>query len=68
LSTKTGKYFIRISDFTQTTFHEFPEQSHEADIGTIKYIAPEVALTTNYNTKADIYSLGVILQNLFINR
>jgi serine/threonine protein kinase len=40
-------------------------------MGTQRYTAPEVFRSTNYDTKADIYSLGVIVQELFnidINR
>jgi serine/threonine protein kinase len=33
--------------------------------GTRKYIAPEVLNAPHYETKADTYSLGVILQELF---
>jgi serine/threonine protein kinase len=33
--------------------------------GDIRYIAPEVENGENYDTKADIYSLGMILKDKF---
>jgi serine/threonine protein kinase len=47
------------------THHESEDQSHTKDRGTDKYVAPEVRTTTKYNTKTDIYSLGVVAQELF---
>jgi len=35
------------------------------DKGTPKYTAPEVINSRKYNTKSDIFSLGVIFQNMF---
>jgi hypothetical protein len=67
--------FVRIADFGLSVNHDFQSQSHTSDTGSIKYMAPEVAETTNYgtkivkktkyDTKVDIYSLGVILQVMF---
>jgi serine/threonine protein kinase len=57
--------FVKIADFGLATFHEFDGQSHTKYKGTIRYAAPEVMSSTKYDTKADIYSLGVILQELF---
>ncbi len=45
--------------------HKFSEQSHTLEKATPKYAAPQVIISGKYNTKADIYSLGVIFQNLF---
>jgi hypothetical protein len=66
------KGFIKIGDFGLASFHEF-NKTHKANKGTEKYIAPEVRncnaseLThSNYDTKADIYSLGVIYKDLFL--
>jgi serine/threonine protein kinase len=55
--------FIKLADFGLSTFHEFSQQSH-SQVGTMNYIAPEVP-SQNYNTKADIYSLGAIIEEIF---
>ncbi len=34
-------------------------------IGTPPYIAPEVLKSRKYDTKADIYSLGIIVEEMF---
>jgi serine/threonine protein kinase len=57
--------FVKIADFGLATIHEFDGQSHTKYKGTIRYAAPEVMTSTKYDTKADIYSLGVIQQELF---
>jgi serine/threonine protein kinase len=57
--------FVRLADFGLSTFHEFEDQSHTIGSGTQKYMAPEVNHNKKYDTKADIYSLGVIMQELF---
>ncbi len=38
---------------------------HTEDRGHVGYCAPEVRKSQTYDTKADIYSLGVILQEIF---
>jgi hypothetical protein len=57
--------FIKICDFGLIAIHKFAQQSHTKDRGHIRYAAPEVFNGRNYDTKADIYSLGIILINLF---
>jgi hypothetical protein len=68
VSDDKSKRFIRIGDFGLMALHEFTEQLHSRDKGQLKYMAPELEEGDNtkvkYNTKADIYSLGTILQNL----
>jgi hypothetical protein len=59
------KVLIKIADFGYMVMHEFSQQSHSIDKGPIKYMAPEVRNSSKYDTKADIYSLGVVLQELF---
>jgi serine/threonine protein kinase len=61
---KNGR-FVKLADFGLATIHEFDQQTHTGDLGTLKYAAPEVLNSRNYDMKADIYSLGVILQELF---
>ena len=56
--------FIKICDFNLITIHKFAQQSHTQDRGHIKYAAPDVLNGRKYDTKADIYSLGIILINL----
>jgi serine/threonine protein kinase len=57
--------FVKIADFGLATIQEFDEQSHTKYMGTIRYAAPEVMSGKYYDLKVDIYSLGVILQELF---
>ena len=57
--------FIKICDFGLIAIHKFAQQSHTKDRGHISYAAPEVLIGRKYDTKADIYSLGIILINLF---
>jgi serine/threonine protein kinase len=61
--------FVKIGDLGLVAVHEYADQSHtslgHSDNTNAKYTAPEVLNSRNYNTKADIYSLGVILQELF---
>jgi alpha-tubulin suppressor-like RCC1 family protein len=59
------KVFVKIADFGLVTIHKFAEQLHEQDVGHVRYIAPQVGNGRDYNTKADIYSLGRILNDLF---
>jgi hypothetical protein len=57
--------FVKLCDFGLAVIHEFDEQSHTACSGTEQYMAPEVKGSRNYDNKADIYSIGVIVQELF---
>jgi serine/threonine protein kinase len=60
---KNGK-FVKISDFGIATFH-FNDQLQAQLKRSMMYMAPEVENDKNYNIKADIYSLGVIIQDMF---
>jgi hypothetical protein len=55
---------IKIVDFGLIAFHEFAKKSHSKDKGQAKYMAPEID-SGLYDTKADIFSLGIILTKLF---
>jgi serine/threonine protein kinase len=62
---KTDGRFVKLADFGLAKLHEFEEQSNTCGVGTQKYMAPEVLTSRKYNTKADFYSLGVIIPELF---
>jgi serine/threonine protein kinase len=57
--------FVKLADFGLSVNHEFKDQSHTQFLGTLQYMAPEVMRTRKYDTKADIYSLGIIVEKLF---
>ena len=59
--------FLKLCDFGLATFDSLTTASHTVGKGTPKYMAPEVSNKHGsvYNRKADIYSLGVIAQQLF---
>jgi serine/threonine protein kinase len=61
---KNGR-FIKLCDFGSSVKHEINGKSHTQGPGTDRYRAPEVAKGRNYDFRADIYSLGVITQELF---
>jgi tRNA A-37 threonylcarbamoyl transferase component Bud32 len=63
--TVKGNKFIKIGDFGLISIHENAEKLHSVYKGQVKYTAPEVEERKAYDTKADIYSLGILLQNLF---
>jgi serine/threonine protein kinase len=58
--------FVKLGDFGLSVTHELNSQSHTQGSGTIKYMAPEVIKSRKYDTKADIYSLGTIVEEHFI--
>jgi serine/threonine protein kinase len=58
--------FVKLADFGLSVIHEFIDQSHTQFRGTPKYMSPEVFASRDYNLKADIYSLGKIVAELFL--
>jgi serine/threonine protein kinase len=60
-----NRKFIKIVDFGLIAIHKFAEQLHSPDKGNIEYITPEVLDGKKYDTKSDVYSLGIILSHLF---
>jgi hypothetical protein len=60
-------FSVKLSDFDSMIFKEFCEKSksHSTDLKNRKYIAPEIADKEEYSTKSDVFSLGIILQELF---
>ncbi len=68
--------FVKICDFGIATIHGLDDNdnnqisnlsiNHTVGIGTVRYRAPEVKKTGKYNTESDIYSIGIILKELFL--
>jgi serine/threonine protein kinase len=56
--------FVKLADFGLSVIHEFIDQSHTRGSGTFNYMAPEVIKSRKYDKKADIYSLGVITEEM----
>jgi hypothetical protein len=57
--------FVKIENFGLSLNHEFYNELQTQDSGTYKYMAPEVLISRECDMKADIYSLGVIIRELF---
>jgi hypothetical protein len=57
--------FVKIADFGISTVCKLDGDSLTKYLGTDRYAAPEVKYGSKYGVEADIYSLGVILQELF---
>ena len=56
--------FIKISDFGVAVEHEIG-QSHTLMFGAMSYVAPEVLHRRSYDTSADVYSIALIIQEMF---
>ncbi|CAG2111582.1 unnamed protein product, partial [Medioppia subpectinata] len=65
ISYKNNNRSIKLCDFQLATEHNTESQSHTYDVGSWKYMAPEIRRGRVYNTKSDIYSLGIIGLDLF---
>ncbi|CAG2163100.1 unnamed protein product [Oppiella nova] len=66
---KNGR-FVKLCDFGLATVHDKrvhyrTTQKHTANVGDIKYMAPEVSQGEKYGHKSDIYSLALIAGELF---
>jgi serine/threonine protein kinase len=55
---------VKLGDFGLATIH-FDDETHTEGLGSFRYVSPEVMRGRTYDTKADIYSLGVITEELF---
>jgi hypothetical protein len=59
--------FVKLCDFGLAVIHKFEDQSHSSRTGSFKYMAPEV-FKRHYDMKADVYSLGTILQEFDLEK
>jgi alpha-tubulin suppressor-like RCC1 family protein/tRNA A-37 threonylcarbamoyl transferase component Bud32 len=57
--------FIKLSDFGLSVVHDFYKQSIPQNLKSSKYMAPELSQNKKYDLKVDIYSLGIIANELF---
>ena len=57
--------FVKLCDFGLIKVIEIQSQSNTLGVGTPKYMAPEIYRHKKYNTKVDVYSIGIIAQDLF---
>ncbi|CAG2100078.1 unnamed protein product [Medioppia subpectinata] len=59
--------FLKLGDFglVTPTKHDRDTMTHRQGVGTARYIAFEVFTSTNFDFKADIYSMGIIGYDLF---
>jgi serine/threonine protein kinase len=65
LSRKIAGSHVRIADFGAMVIHRHNDESHTSDKGSPGYTAPEVVKGKIYDMKADVYSLGIVLEELF---
>jgi len=57
---------VKLSDVGLVALSDFDDQTSRSHLsGASKYIAPEIFRTKKYDQKSDIYSLGVIIGDLF---
>jgi serine/threonine protein kinase len=61
-----NRRFAKLADFGLSVNHELKGQSHTQLFGNIKNMAPQVMRSTKYDMKSDIYSLGMIVEQLFL--
>ncbi|CAG2106354.1 unnamed protein product, partial [Medioppia subpectinata] len=61
----SGRQFLKIGDFGYAKPYVYLGQSNSVDKGTVNYMAPEVSRGKHYDTKSDVYNLGLICIELF---
>ncbi len=62
---ENNEVVLKIADFGLVTIHKYAEQLHEPALAHVRYVVPEVDDGGEYDSKADIYSIGMILRDLF---
>ncbi|CAG2167492.1 unnamed protein product [Oppiella nova] len=57
--------YVKITDLELAVYHDPQSLSHTQSRGTKRYMAPEVNGGRRYSPSADVYSLGVVIQEIF---
>ncbi|CAG2178876.1 unnamed protein product, partial [Oppiella nova] len=57
--------FVKLGGFGLAVEHRDVDETHTQCAGVDAYMAPEVKRGRRYNQKCDMYSLGVLVQDLF---
>lgn len=63
MTDRTAKADIKIMDFGLSKMMHYGENVADG-FGTLSFVAPEVLLRKSYNSKVDVWSLGIIIYNL----
>ena len=61
----TNGRYVKLCDLGLAVNHKLQSMSHTSRVGSPGYVAPEVAQGRTYNTKADVFSVGMIASDLF---
>lgn len=59
---------VKIADFGLCHILQEPKEYMSAMVGSLRYQAPEIIRGNWYNSKCDIYSLGVILYKMLFGK
>lgn len=63
---RPGAMFLQLADFGLAVMNGGPgSRTHSSNVGTHGYIAPEVLITGKYGINADLFSIGIMIQELF---
>ncbi|KAK8846002.1 hypothetical protein M9Y10_020947 [Tritrichomonas musculus] len=62
--------YPRITDFGLSKFFNAadPDNQSRNESGTVQYMAPEVISSYRYNTKADVYSFGILMYEILTGK
>lgn len=66
----TSSYKAKIADFGISSLQAQSSECYKmtGETGTYRYMAPEVMKHMNYNTKVDIWSFGMIVYHIFVEK
>jgi serine/threonine protein kinase len=66
--TEGSKLNVKLIDFGFAEKMLFPEQKLKIESGSLPYISPEMIQHKGYDTKSDMFSVGVVLFNMLTGR